>query len=116
VIGDKSLKTHFGKRSGAGFTPTSSLEIIMFRKLVLAAAFAAIAIPAAAETTVTVKVAGLDAKAAHAAILQAAQVACRAELADQSSIVRSYTQPDCIRSAVATAETKYADMRGLATR
>jgi hypothetical protein len=41
-----------------------------------------------------VKVAGLDAKAAHAAILQAAQAACRAELADQSSIVRAYTQPD----------------------
>ena len=88
----------------------------MFRKLVLAAAFAAIAIPAAAETTVRVNVAGLDAKAAHTVILQAAQVACRTELAEQSSLIRSYTQPDCIRSAVATAETKYADMRGLATR
>jgi hypothetical protein len=88
----------------------------MFRKLVLASALAAIALPVAAETSVTVKVTGLDAKAAHAAILQAAQQACRKELADQSTLIRLYTQPDCIRSAVAVADTKYADMRGLATR
>jgi len=88
----------------------------MFRKLVLAAAFAAIAIPAAAETTVTVKVAGLDAKAAHAVILQAAQAACREELAGQSSLVQFYTRPDCINSAVAKAETTYSNMRGLASR
>jgi hypothetical protein len=88
----------------------------MFRKLALAAILAAAAFPALAETAVTVNLAGLDAKAAHAAILHAAQVACRAELSDQSDTIRFYTRPACIQSAATTAEAKYLSMRGLASR
>ncbi len=88
----------------------------MIRKFAIAAAFAALAVPAFAGTQVTVNVAGLDAKAAHAVILQAAQQACRAELAQDSSLVQFYTHADCISATVATAEAKYASMRGLATR
>jgi hypothetical protein len=88
----------------------------MFRKLTLTAAFAAIALPAAAHTEVKVSVAGLDAKAAHAVIVQAAQAACRAELADQTALVQFYTRPGCIDAAVAKAETSYSNMRGLAAR
>jgi hypothetical protein len=113
---DKPNQSHVWKRSGAGFNSTSSLEIIMFRKLALAVALAAIALPAAAHTEVKVSLAGLDAKAAHAVILQAAQAACRAELADQSSLVQFYARPDCIDAAVAKAETSYSSMRGLAAR
>ena len=76
----------------------------------------AIALPAAAHTEVKVSVAGLDAKAAHAVILQAAQAACREELAGQSTLVQFYTRPDCINTAVAKAETNYSNMRGLASR
>jgi hypothetical protein len=88
----------------------------MFRKLVLAAAFAAIALPAAAHTEVKVSLVGLDAKAAHAAIVQAAQAACREELAGESTLVQFYTRPDCVNTAVAKAETTYSNMRGLASR
>jgi hypothetical protein len=88
----------------------------MFRKLLLTGAFAAVALPAAAQTEVTVKVAGLDAKAAHEAIYHAAQVACRAELADESDIVAFYVRPVCLRAAIADAEAKYAAMRQVATR
>jgi len=89
----------------------------MIRKFAIAAAFAAFAVPAmAGSTQVTVNVAGLDAKAAHAVILQAAQQACRAELAQDSSLVQFYTHADCISATVATAEAKYASMRGLASR
>ena len=88
----------------------------MFRKLALAAAVAAFAVPAFAGTAVTVNVAGLDAKAAHAVILQAAQKACRAELADQSMLVRFYVHSECITDTVNEAEAKFASMRGLASR
>ena len=88
----------------------------MFRKLALAAAVAAFAVPAFAGTAVTVNVAGLDAKAAHAVILQAAQKACRSELADQSALVRFYTHSECITDTVNEAEAKFASMRGLASR
>jgi hypothetical protein len=88
----------------------------MFRKLVLATAFAALAVPALADTAVTVNVGGLDAKSAHAVIFQAAQQACRLELADQTQLVQYYNRPACLHSAVAKAETKYAAMRGLASR
>ncbi len=88
----------------------------MFRKLVLAATFAAIALPAAAHTEVKVSLAGLDAKSAHAAIVQAAQAACREELAGQSTLVQFYARPECINSAVAKAETTYSNSRGLASR
>jgi hypothetical protein len=88
----------------------------MFRKLVVAAGFAAIALPAAAHTEMKVNVAGLDSKAAHAVILQAAQAVCREELASQSSLVQFYTRPDCVNAAVAKAETTYSNSRGLASR
>jgi hypothetical protein len=88
----------------------------MIRKFAIAAAIAAIAAPAFAGTQVTINVAGLDAKTAHAAIVQAAQQACRAELAGESSLVQFYTHADCVTSTVATAEAKYAAMRGLASR
>jgi hypothetical protein len=88
----------------------------MFRKFVLATAFAALAVPAFADTAVTVNVGGLDARAAHAVIYHAAQEACRAELADQSQLVQYYNHPGCLHSTIAKAEAKYAAMRGLASR
>jgi hypothetical protein len=88
----------------------------MIRKLAITAAIAAFAVPAFAGTQVTVKVAGLDAKSAHTAIVHAAQKACRAELADQTTLVQFYTHADCITGAVNTAEAKYASMRGMASR
>jgi hypothetical protein len=88
----------------------------MFRKLAFAALLAAIALPAAARTEVKVSVAGMDAKAVHAAIVQAAQAACRAELADQSALVQFYARPECIGAAVTKAETSYSNSRGLASR
>ena len=88
----------------------------MFRKFALAAAVAAFAVPAFAGTEVTVNVAGLDAKSAHAVIVQAAQKACQAELADQSSLVKFYTHAECITDSVNQAEAKFASMRGLASR
>ena len=94
----------------------------MIRKFAIAAAFAAFAVPAfagapaTAGAQVTVNVAGLDAKAAHAVIVQAAQQACRAELANETTQVQFYLHADCINSTVATAEAKYASMRGLASR
>jgi len=88
----------------------------MFRKLALAATIAAFAAPAFAGTAVTINVAVLDAKAAHAMIVKAAQQACQAELADQSTLVKFYTHGECVSDTVNQAEAKYASMRGLATR
>jgi hypothetical protein len=88
----------------------------MSRKLILAAAFTAFAVPALADTAVKVNVTGLDAKSAHAAIVQAAQTACRQELADQSDLVRYYNRPTCIEHAVQHAESAYAAMHGMASR
>ena len=88
----------------------------MFCKLAAAAMLAAIALPAAAHTAIKVNVAGMDAKAVHDAIVQAAQTACRAELADQSTLVQFYDRAGCIDAAVAKAETTYSNSRGLASR
>jgi len=88
----------------------------MIRKIALAAAIAAFAVPAFAGTSVTINVAGLDSKAAHEAIVHAAQTACRSALADQTLLVQFYTRSDCISDTVATAEAKYAAQRGLASR
>jgi hypothetical protein len=89
----------------------------MFRKFLLAAALGALSVPAFADTAkVTVNVAGLDAKAAHAVIYHAAQAACREALADETDLVKFYDRPDCISDAVAAAETKYESMRALASR
>ena len=88
----------------------------MFRSFALAAALGAVALPAFAGTAVTINMAGLDAKAAHAAIVHAAQAACRTELADETTIVQYYARPECVHGAVVTAETKYSAMRSLASR
>jgi hypothetical protein len=88
----------------------------MFRTLALAAVLGSMALPALADTKVTVNVVGLDSKAAHTVIYRAAQEACRGELSDESQLVQFYNRPSCITHAVATAEAKLATMRGLASR
>lgn len=77
----------------------------MIRILSIAALGAALALPAAAETTVKVDVTGLDAPAAHARILRAAKAACRIELRNSSTFEQYYQQPGCINEAVAHAES-----------
>ena len=76
----------------------------MYRTLILATALAALALPAAAGTSITVSVAGLDAKAAHTAIVHAAQAACRVELSDEFPQDIFYTRPDCLNDAIGRAE------------
>jgi len=76
----------------------------MFRTLLLASALGAMALPAAAGTSVTVSVAGLDAKAAHTVILHAAQAACRVELSDEFPQELFYTRPECLNDAIGRAE------------
>ena len=80
----------------------------MFRTIALAVLGAAVlgtaALPAA---SVTVNVAGLDAKTAHAHIVRAAQTACSIALTD-SAVVRYYEMSPCVNEAVAAAEAKYA--------
>jgi len=89
----------------------------MLRKIMLAVALAGLAAPALADTKVVVNLTGMDDKAAHAAILHAAQLACRAELAEDSDLVRFYARPICLDATVAHAEAKYQEMRGgLASR
>jgi hypothetical protein len=88
----------------------------MFRKLLLAGALGVLATPVLAATQVTVNVAGLDAKAAHDVIYRAAQVACRGELADETSLVQFYNRPSCITDAVSRAEAKLEAMHGMASR
>jgi hypothetical protein len=89
----------------------------MFRKFLLAAALGSLAVPAFADPAqVTINVSGMDPKAAHEAIYHAAQVACRAALADETELVKFYNRAECINGAVASAETKYQSMRGLASR
>jgi hypothetical protein len=82
----------------------------MYRTLssaVLGAAFmAALALPAVAETTVKVDVAGLSAPAAHAKIVEAAQAACRVELRDASRLEQYYLHSGCISDAIASAEAQ----------
>jgi hypothetical protein len=77
----------------------------MLRTLALAAALGALALPAAA-ASVTVNIAGLDAKAAHARIVHAAIAACSAELRDESPLIQYYQMSSCIDEAVADAEAK----------
>ena len=93
-------------------------KIDMFRTLALAAALAAIALPALAApaASVTINVSGMDTKTAHAAIVQAAQTACNAELSDSSQLVQFYARPGCVTDTVARAESKLNEMRALASR
>jgi len=78
----------------------------MFRTLVLAAALGSLALPAGA-ASVKVNIAGLDAKAAHAVIVRAAEQACSAVLTD-SPVARYYEMSPCVDDAVAAAEAKFA--------
>lgn len=79
----------------------------MLRILTLTAALAGLALPAAAETTVTVNVAGLDAKAAHERIAQAAHSACIIEMRGASLLDQYYTHADCIDRAITRAEASW---------
>jgi hypothetical protein len=89
----------------------------MLRTLALAGAVAALALPAVAgPTEVTINVAKLDAPAVHKAIAEAARQACFNEFAEQTTLVSFYARPECVRHAVAKAESDYAAMRGLASR
>jgi UrcA family protein len=78
----------------------------MFRTLAIAAVLGAMAVPASA-ASVKVNIAGLDAKAAHAKIVHAAEEACSAALME-SATVRYYEMTPCVNDAVAEAEAKYA--------
>ena len=80
----------------------------MYRTLSLAAAFATLALPAVAATSVTVDIAGLDSKALHAAIVRGAARACNIELRDESTLIEFYERPYCIDDAVARAEASLA--------
>jgi len=66
---------------------------------------AALAFPAAAETTLKIDVTGLDAPAAHARILQAAKAACRVELRNATPFDQYVQWNGCISDAVAHAES-----------
>jgi hypothetical protein len=76
----------------------------MLRIALLAMTGAALALPAAAETIVKVNVAGLDAGATHATILQAAHQACAEELRNADLFELYYARPVCVAGAVARAE------------
>ena len=75
------------------------------RALALMATLGLFASPAAAES-LTVKVAGLDAKSAHVRIVQAAETVCNAMLADEP--LRLFVFNNCVNEAVAATETKLA--------
>ena len=77
----------------------------MLKSLVIAAALAATALPAFA-ASVTVDISGLDAKAAHAKIEQAAIAACRVAMNEESPVAQYYDHDQCISEAVSAAETK----------
>jgi len=79
----------------------------MYRTIALAAALGALALPAAA-ASITVNIAGLDAKHAHEKIVAAAQAVCREALDGHTSLAQFYERPDCIAEAVAHAETELA--------
>jgi hypothetical protein len=88
----------------------------MVRQLLLAAAVAAVAAPAFAQTTVKVSVAGLDAKAAHARIWDAAKVACRTEQAALPDALKAYTFMPCVEHAAAAAKIITVDSRDTASQ
>ena len=79
----------------------------MLRTLTLAATLAGLALPAAAATTVTVNLAGLDNKAAHARIAQAAHSACIVEMRGASALDQYYMHADCLDRAIARAEASW---------
>ena len=80
----------------------------MFRSLAIAAAFAVVALPAAA-ASVTVDISGLDSATAHAKIEKAAEQACRVALSDESLMTQYYEHDSCITEAVSAAEAKLTE-------
>ncbi len=79
----------------------------VLRGALLATALGALALPAAAATSLKVNVAGLDAATAHAKIVRAAATVCSATL-QGSTEDRYYQMGPCIHDAVVTAEAKFA--------
>jgi UrcA family protein len=77
----------------------------MLRSLAIAAAFAAVALPAAA-ASVRVDITGLDRAAAHAKIEKAAAQVCRVALSDETPLVQYYEHDACVTEAVSAAEAK----------
>jgi len=77
----------------------------MIRTLALAAVIGSFALPAMA-ASVTVNVAGLDAKATHEKIVDAARHACSIEHSTGNNVVEYYTQDACVAEATAAAEAK----------
>jgi len=77
----------------------------MIRTLVLAAAIGSFAVPAFA-ASVTVNVAGLDAKTAHAKIIQAASTACSIAMSDTSDFDQYYSHAACVTEAANRAEAQ----------
>jgi hypothetical protein len=77
----------------------------------LTACAVALALPAAAETTVKVDVNGLAPAAVHAKIVQAAKAACRIELRNSTTPDQYFQQGGCINDAVAGAEAQLKAMR-----
>ena len=81
----------------------------MLRTLSIAAigmaSAAALAFPAAADTTVKVDVNGLTASEAHARILEAAKAACKTELRNSTTFEQYYQWNGCLNDAVANAES-----------
>lgn len=67
---------------------------------------AALALPAAADTTVKVNITGLSAAAAHAKIVKAARSACSTEYSDSSALEQYYEESPCVDDAVAGAESE----------
>ena len=76
-----------------------------FRALALATALGALSLPAAA-ASVKVNIAGLDAKTAHARIVNAAGTVCSAALIDQP--LRYFVIDSCIHETVAATEARFA--------
>jgi hypothetical protein len=84
------------------------MSLATFRPLcavALVSALGVVSSPAAAES-LTVKVAGLDAKSAHVRIVQAAESVCNAMLADEP--LRLFVFNNCVNETVAATETKLA--------
>ena len=92
----------------------------MLRTLSIAAvgiaSAAALAFPAAAETSVKVDVNGLSASAAHARILAAAKAACKTELRNSTTFEQYYQWNGCLNDAVAGAESHLKATADTATR
>ncbi len=84
----------------------------MIRKSIIAAAFGIVTFGATAmaanAASVTVNVGNLDAKAAHAKIVEAAGEACRQEVNMNSPLEAHYSLPACIADTTEAAEAELA--------